>query len=166
MIYCWFTSNWKYFFDNIWDLYFLLSCFLNAIWKTTFKMDFVPLWLVLERDYSNAMAVLKIIYLQKITIHATKINCKGSPDNGVLFSVIFGTDCPMSQVLSSAKEEKILKGSLDSISSPSVKIQIMGGKVCLRREGKTLLDIVNKLFAFKILFTTSSNVLPLQFSWP
>ena len=99
MIYCWFTSNWKYFFDNIWDLYFLLSCFLNAIWKTTFKMDFVPLWLVLERDYSNAMAVLKIIYLQKITIHATKINCKGSPDNGVLFSVIFGTDCPMSQVL-------------------------------------------------------------------
>ena len=32
------------------------------------------------------------------------------------------------------KVEKILKGSLDSIPSPSpsVKIQIMGGKVCLR----------------------------------
>ena len=105
--------------------------------------------MVLERDYSNAMAVLKIIYLQKITIHATKINCKGSPDNGVLFSVIFGTDCPMSQVLSSAKEEKILKGSLDSIPSPSpsVKIQIMGGKVCLRSKGKTLLGIFNKIFA-------------------
>ena len=29
--------------------------------------------------------------------------------------------------------EKILKGSLDSISSPSVKIQIMGKKVWLRR---------------------------------
>ena len=30
--------------------------------------------------------------------------------------------------------EKILKGSLDSIlsPSPSVKIQIMGGKICLR----------------------------------
>ena len=45
------------------------------------------------------------------------------------------------------KVEKILKGSLDSISppSPSVKIQIKGGKVCLRRKGKTLLGIVNKL---------------------
>ena len=29
------------------------------------------------------------------------------------------------------KVEKILKGSLDWIPSPSVKIQIMGGKVCL-----------------------------------
>ena len=46
------------------------------------------------------------------------------------------------------KVKKILKGSLDSISSPSpsVKIQIMGGKVCLRCKGKTLLGIVNKLF--------------------
>ena len=34
------------------------------------------------------------------------------------------------------KVEKILKGSLDLISSPSssVKIQIMGRKVCLRRK--------------------------------
>ena len=37
------------------------------------------------------------------------------------------------------KVGKILKGSLDSIPSPSVKIQIMGGKVCLRCKGKTLL---------------------------
>jgi hypothetical protein len=45
------------------------------------------------------------------------------------------------------KVENILKGSLDSIPSPStsVKIQIMGGKVCLRCKGKTLLGIVNKL---------------------
>ena len=37
--------------------------------------------------------------------------------------------------------EKILKGSLDLISSPlpSVKIQIMGGKVRLWCKGKTLL---------------------------
>ena len=42
------------------------------------------------------------------------------------------------------KVEKNLKGSLDSIPSPSpsLKIQIMGGKVCLRRKGKTLLGIV------------------------
>ena len=37
------------------------------------------------------------------------------------------------------KAEKILKYSLDLIPSPSpsVKIQIMGGKVCLRCKGKT-----------------------------
>ena len=41
------------------------------------------------------------------------------------------------------KGEKILKGSLDSISSPSpsLKIQIMEGKVCLTCKGKTLLGI-------------------------
>ena len=45
------------------------------------------------------------------------------------------------------KVENILKGSLDLIPSPlpSVKIQIMGGKVCLRCKGKTLLGVVNKL---------------------
>ena len=38
-----------------------------------------------------------------------------------------------------AKVEKILKGSLDSIPSPSpsVKIQIKGGKVGLKCKGKT-----------------------------
>ena len=51
----------------------------------------------------------------------------------------------------------ILKGSLDSIPSPSVKNQIMGGKVCLRCKGKTFLDIV---FVFKSLLTSPSNVLP------
>ena len=34
--------------------------------------------------------------------------------------------------------EKILKGSLDLISSPSAKIQIMVGKVFLQCKGKTL----------------------------
>ena len=39
------------------------------------------------------------------------------------------------------KVENMLNGSLDSIPSPSpsVKIQIMGRKVCLRWKGKTLL---------------------------
>ena len=51
------------------------------------------------------------------------------------------------------KVEKILKGSLDLIPSPSpsVKIQIMDGKVCLRCKGKT-----------KSLLTSPSNVLPLH----
>ena len=64
------------------------------------------------------------------------------------------------------KLEKILKGSLDLISSPSPSVKIIGGKVCLRCKGKTLLGIVNKLFVFKSLLTTSSNVLPLHLSRP
>ena len=47
------------------------------------------------------------------------------------------------------KVENILKGSLDSISSPSVKIQIMDRKVSLRCKGKTLLDNVQQCFAEK-----------------
>ena len=60
------------------------------------------------------------------------------------------------------KVENILKGSLDSIPSPStsVKIQIMGGKVCLRCKSKTLLDIFNKLLKTKSLLTSLTNVLP------
>ena len=60
------------------------------------------------------------------------------------------------------KVEKILKGSLDSIPSPSpsVKIQIMGRKVCLRWEGKNLLGIVNKLLKTKSFLTYAINVLP------
>ena len=62
-----------------------------------------------------------------------------------------------------SKVKKILEDSLDSIPSPSpsVKIQIMGGKVGLRCKGKTLLGIVNKLCCTKSLLTTPSNVLPL-----
>ena len=66
--------------------------------------------------------------------------------------------------MGSCKVENILKGSLDSIPSPSpsAKIQIMGGKVCLRCKGKTLLGVVNKLFRLKRLLTKLSNVLLLH----
>merc|ERR1712216_669571 len=59
------------------------------------------------------------------------------------------------------KVEFFLKSSLDSIPSPSLssQIQIMGGKVCLRCKGNTLLGVVNKLFVFKSLLTSPSNVL-------
>ena len=59
------------------------------------------------------------------------------------------------------KVEKILKGSLNlnQSPSPSVKIQIIVGKVCLMCKGKILLGVVNKLFVFKSLLTTPSNVL-------
>ena len=54
------------------------------------------------------------------------------------------------------KVEKILKGTLDLIPSPlpSVKIQIMGGKVCLRCKGKTL------LLKTISLLKSPNNVLP------
>jgi hypothetical protein len=49
------------------------------------------------------------------------------------------------------KVEKILKGSLDSIPSPSlsVKIQIMGGKVCLRCKRKYCWPLSKKLLKTK-----------------
>jgi len=55
------------------------------------------------------------------------------------------------------KVEKILKGNLDLIPSPSssVKIQIMGVKVCLRCKGKILLG-VQQTFENK----SPSSVLP------
>ena len=49
--------------------------------------------------------------------------------------------CHVNYLNSNVKVEKILKGSVNLIPSPSPssKIQIMGGKVCLRCTGKTLL---------------------------
>ena len=72
------------------------------------------------------------------------------------------------EFLFSSKVEKILKGSLDLIPSPSpsVKIQIMGRKVCLSCKGKKLLCVVNKLLKNKkfvditqqcFAFTTQAN---------
>jgi len=60
------------------------------------------------------------------------------------------------------KVKKILGDTPDSIPSPSVKIQIIGGKDCLRHKGKTLHGVANKLFVFKSLLTTPSNVSPLH----
>jgi hypothetical protein len=58
------------------------------------------------------------------------------------------------------KEEKILKCNLNLFSSPSLKIQIMGKKVRLSCEGKTLLGVVNKLLKIKSLLKIPGNVLP------
>ena len=56
------------------------------------------------------------------------------------------------------KVGNILKGSLDSITSPSpsVKIQI----IALKRKGKTLPGVVNKLLKTKSFLTSPSNVWP------
>ena len=49
---------------------------------------------------------------------------------------------------------EVLKGSLDLIPSPSssVKIQIVGGKICLKCKGKTLLGDVSNFFLFSKFF--------------
>jgi hypothetical protein len=65
-----------------------------------------------------------------------------------------------------SKVEKILKDSLDSIQSPSVKIQIIGGKVCLKCKGKTLQGVVNELLKTKDLLTSPSYVLPYYLQKP
>ena len=64
--------------------------------------------------------------------------------------------------ISICKVEKILKSNLNWVLSPSplVKIQIMGGTVCLRCKSKTLLHVVNKLLKTKCLLTSKINVLP------
>ena len=47
------------------------------------------------------------------------------------------------------KVEKTLKGSLNSSPSPSVKIQIMGGKVCLRCKGNAMFRFSNYIICNK-----------------
>ena len=63
---------------------------------------------------------------------------------------------PMPTMKNTSKSAKFK--SMDSIPSPSpsVKIQIMGGKVCLRCKGKTLLNVVNKRLKRKSLLTSPS----------
>ena len=60
------------------------------------------------------------------------------------------------------KVEELLKGSLNSIlsPSPSVKIQIMGGQVCLRCKVKTLMGIGQQTLKTKSLLTSPINAIP------
>ena len=59
------------------------------------------------------------------------------------------------------KVKNILKGSLNLIpsTSPSVKIQIMEGKVCLECKGTTLLGVVTKLLKTKDLLTAMFSLI-------
>ena len=109
----------------------------------------------------------KILGLQKFKLKTA--NSVITKDNSSLSSMatdqvfdLFSLDEANDINDTSGKVEKILEGSLDSIPSlsPSVKIQIMGRKVCLRCKDKTLLDVVNNLLKTKSLLTSPSNVLP------
>ena len=74
-----------------------------------------------------------------------------------LFNSLFHLNLNFEKVF---KVEKILNCNLDAILSPSVKIQIMDGKICLMCKGKLLMGVVNKLLRTKSLLTLPSNVLP------
>ena len=65
------------------------------------------------------------------------------PITGTVLGKFSGTQT-LRNIPKSFKVEKNLKGSLVSIQSPSptVKIQIMGRKICLRCKGKTLLGFL------------------------
>ena len=56
---------------------------------------------------------------------------------------------PSQGTIALTKVEKILEGSLDSIPSPSVKIQIMGRKVCLRCKGQNIAGRCQQTFENK-----------------
>jgi hypothetical protein len=90
-------------------------------------------------DIRNTISVRVIIIVTNIAKSVLVVISLIRIDN-------FGAIITCITVKKNCKVEKILKGSLDLISS--AKIQIMGGKVCLRHRGKTLLGIVNKLQMF------------------
>ena len=120
----------------------------SEIEHVPFPPQIVPLFLII---------LLPLICLKSPTFF-TKFNSLGTANIFFLIGVVFyfatkwGINAnfgdinaddyiPMfkaQNIHQDSKVEKILKGSLDSISSPSpsVKIQIMGGKVCLRGKAK------------------------------
>ena len=63
------------------------------------------------------------------------------------------------------KEEKILKGSLDSIPSPPAAFKIMGEKVCFSCKGKTLPGIVLTQHCFALLPQVNFPTKNLNFHW-
>ena len=91
-----------------------------------------------------------------------KLNVHNNSPSTCIASFTSSTYSIVKMIHTLFRVEKILKGSQVSIPSPSpsVKIQIMGRKLCLRCKGKTLLGIVNKLLKTKSVLTSPSNVLP------
>ena len=104
-------------------------------------------------QFSGLQELFQMINIQKKTFLEWRVRIKYFFKKKIVFA-------PKKK--SHFKVKKILEDSLDLIPSPSpsVKIQIMGGKVGLRCKGKTLLGIVNNLFCTTSLLTTPSNVWP------
>ena len=117
-----------------------------------------PKYILFKLPYNLCGFILQVIWAEEAQL--TK-NCKVNLDVTGIYCHSLGKIDTMGSIILWKifnKVEKILKGSLDLISSPSVKIQIMGGKVCLRCKGKTLLGVVNKLLLTKSLFTSPSKL--------
>ena len=103
-------------------------------------------------EAQTACNFLGILYPNKALTKQERINiCCDAPRK-----TFFLFNC---RPLCFSKVEFFLKGGLDLLPSPSpsVKIQIMGGKVCLRCKGKTLLGGVNRFLKTKSLLTSPSN---------
>ena len=94
-------------------------------------------------------------HLSNLSLH--KLNAGRASSNGISFDsdkgefkefIDVGSQTSQRSSMVSFKVEKILKGSLHLIPSPSVKIQIMGGRVSLWFKGKTkFVDITQQCFA-------------------
>ena len=84
------------------------------------------------------------------TMYYTSNALNSEKENCVVLALDFQLD--KHDMKTGGRVEKSFKGSQDSIPlpSPSVRIQIMGGKVRLRCKGKTLLGIVKKLLKQKV----------------
>ena len=125
---------------------------LHSLWKETLPLSVFRRSIGITINTIVEELVQRIVVLEDIAADAAVQICMHFSILQVKNPILFPT----------LKVEKILKGSLDLIPSPSssMKIQIMGGKVCLRWKGKTLLGVVNKLLKTKSLLTSPSNVLP------
>ena len=106
-------------------------------------------------NFENALIRFNVRFIfQSNYIFHIMVECiKQILDNSKLY-----LNVPVNYCHAWCKVGKILKVAW--ISSPSLKIQIMGGKVYLSCKCKTLLGFVNKLLKTRILLTSPSNVLP------
>ena len=125
----------------------LLQIFFIISWNWRGVNQSRPKYTLFKLPYNLCGFILQVIWAEEAQL--TK-NCKVNLDVTGIYCHSLGKIDTMGSIILwkfFSKVEKILKGSLDLISSPSpsVKIQIMGGKVCLRFKGKTLLRPSNVL---------------------
>ena len=111
----------------------------------------------------EAMVLIKVIYLRLLKTVRVRLVRRPVRRPWAVDIILSSSQLCLFQLksikLCASKVEMILKGSLNLIPSPSpsMKIQIMDGKVYSRCTGKTLLGLVNKLLKTKSLLTSPST---------
>ena len=137
-----------------WLAYFRCKCL--SFWMPTW-VNSCSTWIKLSSESSNIKSnephPLVVDWWFRFGIASypgLHSNSQSSPIVLSMNSSTFFTMAKPRDACAIGKVEKILKGSLDLIPSPSVKIQILGRKVCLRCKGKPLLVVVNKCLKTKI----------------